>query len=124
MKSASVLLALGSLIALAISLPRILPARASLNPDPKPVAASACVDRYNSLLRSAKAALIAGNRAATADLLGEAQRVIPMCPALHDGRSPRAPLFAMNTCDGTRWRESGNSDACVWGPTAASFCES
>src|SRR5215470_17233471 len=92
MKLASVLFAIISLIALALILPRILPAKASSDPERKPIAASSCVDRYNSLLRSAKAALIAGDRAATADLLERAKGIVPMCPGLNDRGSRRAPV--------------------------------
>jgi hypothetical protein len=56
------------------------------------------VDRYNSLLRSAKQPLIAGNRAASADLLEQAERIIPVCPPIQDGGSPHAPLFTMDSC--------------------------
>jgi hypothetical protein len=95
MKPTLVLLALASLVALATSLPRTLPARAPSNQKPEPVATGSCVDRYNSLLKSAKAALIAGNRAATADLLQEAQRIIPICPDIRDGGSPQAFLLSL-----------------------------
>ena len=111
MKLALVLLALISLLALAISVPRILPMGASSNPNPQPVAAASCVDRYNSLLESAKAALIAGDRATTAGLFEEAKRIIPFCPALQDIGSPQAPLFAENACNGARVRPSMRSAA-------------
>ena len=101
---AGIMLALISLLALAISFPRILPARASSNPKTEPTAATSCVDRYNSLLKSAKAALIAGDRATTAGLLDDAKHIIPFCPALQDIGSPHAPLLAENACDGARLR--------------------
>ena len=39
---------------------------------------------------------------ATADFLEEAKRIIPICPAIQDGSSPRAPLLTMNGLDGDR----------------------
>jgi len=101
MKLALVLLALIALIALAITLPRTLAATAASNQKPEPVAASSCVDRYNSLLERAKEALIAGKRTAAAELLEEAKR-IPICPDIQDGGLPQAPLITMNSCDGAR----------------------
>jgi hypothetical protein len=118
MKLALVLLALISLVALAMSVPRILPARASSNPKPEPVAASSCVDRYNALLKTAKATLIAGDRSATVDLLEEAKRLVPVCPALQDVGSSQAALLAMNACDSARVQGSTKS-ACVCGPSGA-----
>jgi hypothetical protein len=53
-----------------------------------PVSTESCVDRYNSLLKNAKTALTAGNRAATVDLLEQAKQMLPACPALQDGPSP------------------------------------
>jgi len=121
MKLALVLLALISLFALAIRFPRILPAGASSNPKPEPVAATSCIDRYNSLLESAKAALIAGDRATTAGLLEKAQRIIPFCPTLQDTGSSQASLLAENACDGARVRPSISSAARVCGSRVA--CE-
>jgi hypothetical protein len=90
MKRAILLIALVSLVALAVSFPVVLRA----TPQFHPVAARSCVDRYNSLLRSAKQALIAGDRATTADLLEEAKGIIPTCPALRDAGPPHAPQLA------------------------------
>jgi len=121
MKLALVLVAVFSLVALAITAPLILPARASSKPKPEQ-AANSCVDRYNSLLKSAKTALIAGDRAATADLLEEAKGIVPMCPALQDLGSPQNPLLAVNACDGARVQKSTISPACVCGSRVASPC--
>jgi|ERR1700730_11724019 hypothetical protein len=114
-----VLLALISLLALAISVPRILPAGASSNPKPEPVTATSCVDRYNSLLESAKAALTAGDRATTTGLLEEAKRIIPFCPGLQDIGSPQTPLLAENACDGARIPPSISSAARACGSRVA-----
>jgi hypothetical protein len=94
MKLAIVLLTLVLLAAFAVSFSSIL----SATPQPHPVAARSCVDRYNSLLKSAKQALIAGDRAATLGFLEEAKGIIPVCPALRDMGSPQAPLLAQNAC--------------------------
>ena len=90
MKLVIVFVALISLVALAVSFPGILRA----TPQSHPVAVRSCMDRYNSLLRSAKQALIAGDRATTADLLEEAKGIIPVCPALRDAGPSQAPLLA------------------------------
>jgi hypothetical protein len=76
----------------AMSFPRILPAQTS-KPEPEPVAASSCIDRYSSLLKGAKTALIAGDCAATADLLEQAKRMVPTCPlwTMQGRRGPLSP---------------------------------
>ena len=104
MKPALVLVALIALVALGVSVTRILPARASSHPNPHHVATNSCVDRYNSLLKSAKQALIAGDRAATVGFLEEAKGIIPVCPALQDAGSMRTPLSAENVGAGRRLR--------------------
>jgi hypothetical protein len=96
MKLTLVVLSFISLAGLAIFVARILPARASSNPRSEPVAAESCMDRYNYLVKSAKAALIAGDRAATVNLLSQAERIIPSCPALQDGASPQAAMLSLN----------------------------
>jgi hypothetical protein len=102
MKPILVLFALVALAVIAVTLPRILPARASSNVELKiePAAAVTCVDRYNSLLRSSKKALIAGDRAATVELLLQAKRILTSCPALRGGSSPPAPALALATFSG------------------------
>jgi hypothetical protein len=96
MKLARIPLALISLIALAMSFTRISPTRVSSKPKAAQIGASSCVDRYNSLLKSAKAALIAGDRVGTVDFLNDAKRLFPVCPALGDMGSAQAPLLTMN----------------------------
>jgi hypothetical protein len=90
MKPTLIILAFISLAMLAIDFSRIVPARASATPGGEPVSAESCVDRYNSLLKNAKTALSAGDRAATIDLLERAKQMLPACPALRDGASPRS----------------------------------
>jgi hypothetical protein len=87
MKPLLVILAFISLAGLAVAFPRIVPARASSNPGAEPVSTEPCVARYNSLLKNAKTALTAGDRAATVDLLEQAKQMLPACPALRDGPS-------------------------------------
>jgi len=93
MKPTLIILAFISLAGLAIAFPRIVPARASSNPGAKPVSTGSCVDRYNSLLKNAKTALTAGDRAATVDLLEQAKQMLPACPALQNGASPPTVLL-------------------------------
>jgi hypothetical protein len=92
MKVTRVILALVSVVGLATFLPRILTARASSNPGIQSASKTSCVDRYNALVRGAKSALTKGDRAATVDLLEQAERIIPSCQPLQDGTSPRAAL--------------------------------
>jgi len=47
------------------------------------------------LLKNAKAALAAGDRNTTVDLLQEAKSLIPACPALQDGRSSIATILSL-----------------------------
>jgi hypothetical protein len=101
-----------SLAALVFCFARAMPARASSNPRIELAAAGSCTDHYNSLLRAAKAALIAGDRATTVKLLEKAERIIPSCPALKDGASPQAALLSLNECDGTHIQESTSSRTC------------
>jgi hypothetical protein len=100
MKPTLVILAFASLAALAMAFTRIVPARASANPPTEPVSTGSCVDRYNSLLKNAKAALTAGDRAATVDLLEQAKHMVPACPALQDGTPQLTVLISRKTCDG------------------------
>jgi hypothetical protein len=90
MKTTLVVLALVSVIGLAIFSPRILTARVASNPGIQPATVTSCVDRYNFLLKDAKRALVKGDRAGSVDLLEQAERIIPTCPALQDGASPKA----------------------------------
>jgi len=59
------------LLLLGLSLPCMLLARTSstLKSNAEPAVAMSCGDRYNSLLKSAKAALIRGDRTASVDAL-------------------------------------------------------
>ena len=84
MKPVLFALALLSLVGLASGLTHVVPARASSNSTVEPVSERSCVDRYNSLLNSAKAALSAGDRATTVHLLERAKTLIPACPGLQD----------------------------------------
>jgi hypothetical protein len=93
MKPILIILAFISLAGLAIAFPRIVPARASSNPGAEPISTKSCVERYNSLLKNAKTALTAGDRAATVDLLEQAKQMLPACPALQDGPSPHTLLL-------------------------------
>lgn len=86
MKLILVVLAFISLAGLALALPRTVPARVSSNSAVEPVRAQTCVDNYNSLLKSAKAALAVGDRNVTVDLLQQAKNLIPACPALQSGQ--------------------------------------
>jgi hypothetical protein len=87
MKASLVVLALILLAGLAIWFPRILTARAASNRATQPAETTSCVDRYNSLLKDAKAALAAGDLRSTVDLLQRAKSLIPVCPALQDPQS-------------------------------------
>jgi len=101
-----VVLAFISLAGLAIIVfGRFVPARASSNSGIEPVQARTSEDRYNSLLKNAKTALIAGDRATTVDLLEQAKHMILTCPALQDGASPETVLLSLSTRDGMRVRE-------------------
>ena len=102
MKLALIPLALISLIALAMSFAGTWPAKASSNHEAEQIAAGSCVDRYNSLLKSAKAALIAGDRKETVGFLAEAKSLVPVCPALREIGSLGTPLLTLNTCDECR----------------------
>ncbi len=95
MKSMLVVLAFISLAGMAVLCARIMPARAVF-PRTGLLAAESCVDRYNSLVKNAKAALIAGDRAATIHLLAQAERIIPVCPALRDAGSQPSALLSLN----------------------------
>ena len=92
MKVTLVILALVSVAALVIFFPRILAACAASNPVIQPAAATSCVERYNSLVKGAKSALTKGDRAATVDLLEQAERIIPSCRALQGDASRRDAL--------------------------------
>lgn len=95
MRSILIVLAFVSLAALALALPRTLPARASSNTVAESASAGSCVDRYNSLLKNAKAALAGGDRNTTVDLLQRAKRLIPACPGLQDGQRSVAALQSL-----------------------------
>lgn len=84
MKPVLFVLALLSLVSLASGLTHVIPARASSNSTVEPVNEGSCVDRYNSLLNSAKATLSAGDRATTVQLLERAKTLIPACRGLQD----------------------------------------
>jgi hypothetical protein len=96
MKPVLVVVTLILLAGLTVSFSRILPARASSNPQFQPAAADSCVDRYNFLVRSAKATLMAGDRATTVKLLTEAERIIRSCSALQDSTSPHPALLSLD----------------------------
>jgi hypothetical protein len=100
MKSTLLVLALISLVGFAIVFVRLVPARASSNSWVEPVQAGSCVDRYNSLLKNAKSALIAGDRATTLNLLEQAKDVMPTCPALQNNPSPDTVMLSLSNCDG------------------------
>ena len=95
MKATLVVLALASVAGLAIFSPRLLTGRAASSPGIQPATAASCVDNYNSLLKGAKAALVKGDRATSVDLLDQAERIIPGCPALQNGASPKAILLSV-----------------------------
>jgi hypothetical protein len=84
---------------------RFVPAPASSNSGIEPVQARTSEDRYNSLLKNANTALIAGDRATSVDLLEQAKHMILTCPALQDGASPETVLLSLSTRDGMRVRE-------------------
>src|SRR5216683_1885726 len=65
MKPTLIVLAFISLAGSAIIFARIVPARAFSIHGAEPIGAGSCEDRYNSSLKNAKAALTAGDRAAT-----------------------------------------------------------
>jgi hypothetical protein len=100
MKSTLIVLALISLAGLAVLSLRLVPARAAAIPRAVPISEGSCANRYDSLLKNAKSALIAGDRATTLNLLEQAKRMIPTFPALQDGASPETVLLSLNTCDG------------------------
>src|SRR6266851_2830171 len=102
MKPTLIILAFVSLAALAMSFTRNVPARASTNPGAEPVSDGSCVGHYNSLLKNAKTALTAGDRAATVDLLEQAKQMLPTCPALQEGTTPETVLLSLSTRDGVR----------------------
>jgi len=69
--------------------------RSTANPTMEPVGnTGSCADRYNGLLMKAKAALAAGDRAATVNLLKRARELIRSCPALQEGNSPGSLLLS------------------------------
>ncbi len=95
MKPILVVVAFISLTGLALALARTVPARASSNSTVEPARAETCVDRYNSLLKSAKGALAAGDRNKTVDLLQQANGLIPACPALQNGQLSVATTLSL-----------------------------
>jgi len=97
MKPTLIVLAFISLAGSAIIFPRIVPARAFSIHGAEPIGAGSCEDRYNSSLKNAKAALTAGDRAATVEFLHQAKRVLARCPALQNGSSSQAAALALNT---------------------------
>jgi hypothetical protein len=105
MKPTLIILAFVSLAALAMNFTRNVPARASTNLGTEPVSEGSCVDRYNSLLKKAKTALIVGDRAATVHLLEQAKQMLPTCPALQEGTTPETVLLSLSTRDGMPVRE-------------------
>src|SRR5713226_2555187 len=111
MKSILIVLAFISLAGLALAILRTVPARGSSNPGvvenlgAEPVKAESCADRYNSLLKNAKAALAAGDRNTTVDLLQQAKSLIAACPALRDGQLSVATILSLNMCASARVRE-------------------
>jgi hypothetical protein len=103
MKPSLIVLALISFAGLAIILMRLVPTPAASRSSSfgvESVRTGTCVDRYNSILKNAKSALIAGDRVATLNLLEQAKHMIPACPALQDVASPETVLLSLNPCDG------------------------
>lgn len=115
MKPIFVFFAFVSLALIAVILPRILPARASSSGELQiePATAMSCVNRYNSLLKRGKEALIAGDRAGTVHLLLQAKRMLASCPALQDGSSRQATALALGTFLG-RVGDSSESVDEIW----------
>lgn len=95
MKPILVILAVISAAGFAIIFVRLAPARAASNSAIERVRAVTCVERYNSLLKNAKAALITGDRASTLNLLEQAKHLMPTCPALRDGTSQENVLLSL-----------------------------
>jgi hypothetical protein len=98
MKSLVVIFTVLSLILMAVNLPWILPAGVSSSRTinvASPVSTS-CVNRYNALLKTGKADLIAGNRAASVDALRRAERMLASCPALQDDSSSQARALVLD----------------------------
>jgi len=94
-KTVLIVLAFVSLAGLTLTLARTVPARASSHSRVEPVQTQTCVDRYNSLLKSAKKALAAGDRNTTVDLLQQAKDLIPTCRALQYGKLPVATTVSL-----------------------------
>jgi len=90
-----VLLAALSVGGLAMSSPRLVPSRSTASSAIETKETTArCADRYDILLRAAKAALYAGDRATTVGLLKKARQLISVCPALQDGTSTSTSLLS------------------------------
>lgn len=94
MKAMLIAFAFGSLAAVAIWLSGIFAARPCSHLLIPPASFGTCVDRYDYLLAGAKAALIRGDRASTVQLLEQAEKIIPACPALQDGVPAETALLA------------------------------
>lgn len=86
MKPSLTVLAFVSLIGLAAFILRLVPTRSHAGFEP--VRAASCEDHYNFLLKSAKTALLTGDRVTTVHLLEQAER---MGPTLQ-GASPQAVM--------------------------------
>ena len=73
------------------------------------------------MLKNAKTALTAGDRAATVDLLEQAKQMLPTCPALQEGTTPETVLLSLDTRGGMRARNFGLGqlwvEQVVTGPT-------
>ena len=103
-----VLLVALSVGGLAMNSPRLVPSRSTSSPAIATSAnAGGCADRYNILLKTAKAALSAGDRATTVDLLKKARQLVSACPALQDGSSTTTSLLSAWQPINTKLENSG-----------------
>jgi hypothetical protein len=117
MKPAIIVIVFISLAGLAIILARFVNARAfsaSSSSGIERVRAGTCIDRYNSLLKNAKRALVTGDRATTLDLLEQAKHMIPTCPALQN-ESPETALLSLNAGIGDRGHPCVSGVSCCHG---------
>jgi hypothetical protein len=73
------------------------------SPKAKLLPATSCVDRYNSLLMDAKAALVNRDRALALDRLDKDYRMLSTCTPLEDGPSrPSMLISAMEIATGVQ----------------------
>lgn len=100
MKPTLIALALGSLAVVAIWFYAVITPAVSSNVVVPSAIAGSCVDRYDYLLTRAKAALIRGDRIASAEMLAQAEKIIPGCPALQNGDPQQTALLDLSNRDG------------------------